>query len=227
MPPTDPDEFLMGGGGRSATFEKGDRYEGEILSKSVRQQTDFKTKKPLFWDDGRPREQMVVSIQTDLDEPDEDGGEDDGVRNLYIKYKMKEAVAKAVREAGEKKLEIGGWLAVECVGTEKPKTRGAQGAKLYEAEYEPPDEKFFAGDEDDPDADDEPPARSRRAPAKKAAAKATSRRRPEPEDDPDPDEEPAPRRSARKAPAKAASRGRAARSSRSAAYEDGGEDEGF
>ena len=224
MPPTDPDEFLMGGGGRSATFEKGDRYEGEILSKSVRQQTDFKTKKPLFWDDGRPREQMVVSIQTDLDEPDEDGGEDDGVRNLYIKYKMKEAVAKAVREAGEKKLEIGGWLAVECVGTEKPKTRGAQGAKLYEAEYEPPDEKFFAGDEGDPD-EDEPPAR--RAPAKKAAAKAMSRRRPEPEDDPDPDEEPAPRRSARKAPAKAASRGRAARSSRSAAYEDGGEDEGF
>jgi hypothetical protein len=63
----------------------GDLVTGVIDSIVVRQVRKFKTNVPVFWDDGRPQEQIVVTIQTDLDEPDEDNPEDDGLRAVYVK----------------------------------------------------------------------------------------------------------------------------------------------
>jgi hypothetical protein len=172
---SDEDDFLMGGGGKSATFEVGDVHRGKILSKKLTNQTDFKTKEILYWPNGDPRKQLVVALATD--ERDEDDEMDEGVRNLYIRFKMKDAVQAAVKAAGAKTLEIGGTLAVKCVGKEKPRTRGEQGAKLYKAKYTAPDPADYLG-EDDPDEVDKPtppPAKkaaAKKAPAKKAAAKA-------------------------------------------------------
>ena len=66
---------------------QGDSVTGVIEKIEVRQTNDFKTRKPVFWDDGRPQEQFIVTIQTDLDETGvgDFEGEDDGMRTVYIK----------------------------------------------------------------------------------------------------------------------------------------------
>jgi len=174
--------------------------------------------------------QMVVTLQTD--EFDDELEDDDGRRNLYIAYKMKEAVAKAVKEAEAPGLRVGGYLAVEFVKQDKPKKRGYSGVKHYEAEYTPPDEDAESDEYlDDDEADDEPEERpARRAPAKKAAAKkapARRRREPEPDEDEDVDEEPA--RPARRGPAKKAPAKKAGARRRPPAdeYADDEEEPGF
>lgn len=76
------DDLLTGGGAKSAKFDQpGQSITGTITDVTVRQATEFGTGKPLTWDDGNPREQIVVSIQTNQqDDPD-----DDGVRAVYVK----------------------------------------------------------------------------------------------------------------------------------------------
>ncbi len=79
------DDVLGGGGGGATAFDvntpMGTTFRGPIIDANVQQIKDIQSKKPKFWDDGRPQQQIVVRIQTDhrLNE------DDDGVRNLYIK----------------------------------------------------------------------------------------------------------------------------------------------
>lgn len=137
-------DFLLGGGGKSASFEAiGDTITGTILSAEVTQQTDIADSKPLFWDDGSPRQQLVVRLQTTQRIPDDP--DDDGVRAVYVKGSKKagtrslhDAVASAVRAAGAKGLVIGGTLTVTFDGTEPSQTRGFSDRKLYTAAYQPP-----------------------------------------------------------------------------------------
>jgi len=126
--------FLMGTGGRSAKFQaEGDIVGGEIVAHKLRQQTSMDGE-PLVWEDGNPRMQLVVTVQTtEQEDPD-----DDGLRNIYIKGQMSQAVAKAVRKAERKGIEDGGKLAVKWIGTDEPKRRGISGAKRYAATYVPP-----------------------------------------------------------------------------------------
>lgn len=132
---TDPNAFLMGSGGRSAKFENhGDTVVGIIEHMEVRQQTDFKSGKPLTWDDGSPRNQLVVMLRTDA----RDDEDDDGIRNLYVRGQMQKVVSDAVRKAGQRGLAPGGKLGVKFVSTLEPKVRGENGAKQYTAKYEPP-----------------------------------------------------------------------------------------
>lgn len=73
---------LLTGGAKSAKFETpGDTVTGTITDVTVRQATEFGTGKPLEWDDGNPREQILVSVQTGL----QDDADDDGIRTIYIK----------------------------------------------------------------------------------------------------------------------------------------------
>lgn len=202
MAEKDVNAFLLGTEAvPSASFlTKGTIHEGKILDLRMRQQTDIKTRKPMFWDNGDPRMQLVVTLQTD--EIDDEIEDDDGRRRLFLKYKLKDAVADAVRESGtEEGLEVGGYLKVKFVSQDKPEKRGNSGVKNYKARYTPPDPAAEANaflDSDDPD-EDEPPAPK----AKKGKAKAT--RAPEPDDDADDaDDEPPARRSRRPAAAKSA-----------------------
>lgn len=142
---SNPDDFLLGGGAGSA-FGKDDpvgtTVTGTIaVTPTVQVQTDIATGKPLAWENGDPKEQLVVTIQTAL-RADED---DDGKRNLYVKgskkagsKSMHDAVASAVRASGAKGLAVGGTLTVQFVGTEPSQTRGFNDRKLYAATYEPP-----------------------------------------------------------------------------------------
>ncbi len=140
------DEFLFGGGVPSA-FGKDDpigkTVTGQILSTQVKQQTDLQTGKPETWDNGDPKMQLVVTIQTALRDPQVT--DDDGRRSLYIKGSKKagsqsphDAVVTAVRNAGARSLEVGGTLTMRLVGTEPSSTRGFNDRKLYEAQYVAP-----------------------------------------------------------------------------------------
>lgn len=78
------DDVLGGGGGATAfnvNTPMGTTFRGPIIDANVAQIIDIQSKKPKFWDDGRPQQQIVIRIQTDH----RDDADDDGVRALYIK----------------------------------------------------------------------------------------------------------------------------------------------
>lgn len=192
----DANSFLMGGDKvPSASFLKiGTSHEGEILAIRKSQQTDPDTRKPVFWENGDPMWQVVVTIQTDERDPEIE--DDDGRRRFYLKYKMLDAVRDAIKAANaENGLEVGGWLGIEFTSQDKATSRVKSGTKHYEAWYELPDPNaegaaFLAegdpndpgdddGNEPDPEPEPEPvkPARARRGAAAKDESAAPARGR--------------------------------------------------
>lgn len=173
----DTSGFLMGGGVPSAKFEAaGDSVEGYIVTKRMTQQTDFKTGEPLTFQNGDKRMQLVLTLATE--ERDDEIEDDDGSRRVYVKFKLRDAVAKACKAIGVKDVEVGGYYRQTLTGTEKPRKRGEQGAKLWEVEYTAPtaeSQAFLAGSDDDAETAATPP------PAKKAAAKKAPPKPPAPE----------------------------------------------
>lgn len=146
------DSFLMGSGAKSAKFETIGTVVGGLIvdEPQLVQQKDIKTGAPKHWDDGNPMMQLVVKVQTDQRDPDD--AEDDGVRAIYIKAQMRQAVADAVRKAGAKSLEVGGDLKVKFTGTEAASTKGFNDKKIYAAQYAKPvaSNGSFLGTDDEP-----------------------------------------------------------------------------
>ena len=127
-------KFLMGGGGKSAAFKvAGDAITGVIVSMEERQQTDFDSGKPLEWDDGSKKMQLVISILTE-ESVDED---DDGMRRLYVKGNLQRAIREAVIKSGKRTVSDGAILTVTYIGDDVPTRKGMSGAKKYVAVYEP------------------------------------------------------------------------------------------
>ena len=147
------DDFLLGGGGQSASFENvGDRIEGTITALAVSQQTSIDDGELLFWDDQKtqPRMQLIVSLQTNLRDPDVE--DDDGIRKVYVKGSKKQgsrslhdATASAVRAAGAKGLKEGGYLVYVHDGLEPNPKKGMNDRKLYSAHYTPPSAEAATG----------------------------------------------------------------------------------
>ncbi|QFG09452.1 hypothetical protein I5H08_gp035 [Mycobacterium phage Yuna] len=129
--------FLGGGGPASAKFKShGDTVGGPIaVEPEQRQQTDMKTNEGLTWRDGSPRMQLVVTVQTDLIDPEIE--DDDGLRRLFVKGEMRKAVQKAVITAGARGLDVGGELYLTYVG-DGEKQGNLSAPKLYTAVYKKP-----------------------------------------------------------------------------------------
>jgi len=150
--PSNADTFLMGGGTKSAfskTDPVGATVTGTVVSTEIRQQTDMETGKPLEWENGDPRMQLVVVVQTDT----RDDEDDDGRRAIYVKgsksvgsKSVHDAVRAAVQAAGAKGLEPGGTLTMAYIGDEPSKTRGFNDRKLWAAQYKVPDAAAASGD---------------------------------------------------------------------------------
>jgi len=134
--------FLSGGGGKSASFKAiGDRIKGTIVSAEERQQIDLDTDLPAVWSDGKPKMQLVITLQTD-EHADPD---DDGIRNLYVKgskkpesKSMTAALIAAIKAAGVSNIDVGGTLAMAYIGDGEPTKRGFNPPKQYQAAYKPP-----------------------------------------------------------------------------------------
>lgn len=133
----DANEFLMAGGAPSAKFPAvGCSVAGTITQQpEVQQVRDFSTGEPQYWPDGKPKQQLVVTLATD--ERDPQINDDDGTRRLFIKGLMLKAVRDAVRKAGARGLEVGGRLEVTYVGDGERKGN-LNPPKLYAAAYTPP-----------------------------------------------------------------------------------------
>jgi hypothetical protein len=161
---TPEQQFLLGGGGAPSAFTADDAVGttrgGTIVDPpTLQQQTDFDSGEPLCWDDGKPRMQLVVTVQTDLRDPSRE--DDDGRRRFYVKGDLQYAVRDALKAAGAPGLEMGGSLYVTRTGRGEPKKRGAKGAWLHSARYVPAATNFMA---------DSTPAAPAAAPQTPAAA---------------------------------------------------------
>jgi hypothetical protein len=130
-------DFLMGSGAKSATFPQiGATITGRIVrTPEVRQQTTPEGA-PKTFDNGDPMLQLVVQLQTDERDPQD--LEDDGIRGLYIKSNMLNAVRDAVRRSGAKGLDVGGTLTVQYTSDGEVKRKGFNPPKIYAARYVPP-----------------------------------------------------------------------------------------
>jgi hypothetical protein len=123
---------ILAGGGRSAKFpEIGTSYAGEVLDVRVTDQTNFDTGAVETWADGRPKKMLIVSLQTKIQEDDDD----DGVRTIYAKGGIYTAIRDAVRKTG---IAPGGKLAVKYDSNGTPSKKGFNPPKIYKARYEPP-----------------------------------------------------------------------------------------
>lgn len=135
-------EFLMGGGIPSAHSVFVDAPFGTSVTGTIAtlpevvQQTDLDTGELKFWNDGKPMMQMAVTLQTDLRNPEM--VEDTGLRKLFVKAKLLEAVRTAVRASGAKGLDVGGVLTVTYIADGERKKAGKNPPKFYTATYAPP-----------------------------------------------------------------------------------------
>lgn len=135
MTTDDANAFLMGAGGKSATFhDQGDEVWGSIVHYELRQQTDFDSKALKVWDDGNPMMQVVVTLQTNA----QDDVDDDGLRKVYVRGQMTRALSIAVAKAEARGIAVGGQLFVRYVSDDEPRSKGMSGAKQYFVKYEPP-----------------------------------------------------------------------------------------
>jgi hypothetical protein len=142
----DVNGFLFGGGVKAAKFEGlGDFVEGQVTDAVVSQQTSMEDNTPLFWPDGKPKMQLVITLQTEAHDDDEDNG----LRRVFAKggryevasgkgQSMKDAIADAVRRSGAKALEEGGKLKLGYTGEGKKTARGYSAPKLFTASYAVP-----------------------------------------------------------------------------------------
>ncbi len=119
------DDFLAGGGASAPSLkftEIGTTYEGQVVGSEVRNVTDFKTREPLFYDDGRPKKQLRITLNIDGEE-----------RSLWAKGQMLNALREAL--AGQK-LEIGGTIKVRFDGTQD--IGNLKDLKIYKVKWAPP-----------------------------------------------------------------------------------------
>lgn len=149
MTMTDPlaaaNALLSGSGAPAMKFEKadpqtGDSVAGKILSAEPRHSTEFGTNKPLFWDDGTPRMEIVLTLQTEWRNFEScDRGnreEDDGQRRLFLRGDLLKATKAALTKAKVQGLAIGGTYGARLVGREK---KNSFEEKKYAVAYKAPE----------------------------------------------------------------------------------------
>lgn len=136
----DVSSFFGGGGIPAAKFpEIGASVTGTITEPPVQQQqTEIGTGKPLTWDDGKPRMQLVITLQTDQRDPEIEG--DTGLRRVFVtgtKVSEGGGMKGAFQRAGIRDLPVGGTLTVKYTHDGKAQ-KGFSAPKQYEVTFTPP-----------------------------------------------------------------------------------------
>lgn len=141
-------DFLMGAGVPSAKFPTiGSKVVGTIESYEKRQERDMDGNKITF-DDGEPKYQLVFTLDTGEEDPTID--DDDGMRKLYTKPQMLQAIREAIKKSGHRGDIVGGRLGIVYFEDGEPPRRGFSGPKQFRAKFEPPAETDDLG-RDEPD----------------------------------------------------------------------------
>lgn len=133
---TDDLDRLLSGGAKSATFANpGDTITGIVDNVKVRQATEYGTGKPQTFDNGDPREQIVVTLRADGIPTSDD---DDGMRSVYVKGwgLQRRAFIDAVKHAGVDRPTPGDRFTATLLRLE-PSKQGGFPAKVFEYRLEP------------------------------------------------------------------------------------------
>lgn len=141
-------DLNTGGGNPSFSFgpqgsQPGAGISGTVIALAEVQQVNFDTKKPETWDNGDPKMQLRLTLQTDLRDPNIQA--DTGVRDVYLRGRKKPhdngaksticAALDAVRAAtGGTSMQRGGRFMIQWVSG-----MGFAGdPRNYQAQYAPP-----------------------------------------------------------------------------------------
>ena len=141
--PIDPEENPWGVPAPSISFDVQPPFtvEGLVTKQEMAQQLDIKTRKPLVWDDGRPRKKVILTMQC---KPDQTLADDDGMRQLHVKIPggLYASINKAVKEAGVR-TPVGNHLTVTYTQDE-PGTggKGLSPTKEFDSLISPPDDSM-------------------------------------------------------------------------------------
>ena len=142
-------------GGAPSAFSKDDpigtSVEGEIVEIRAEQQTDFTTGEPLFYPNGKAKPQVVIHLQTSLQDPDRVG--DSGIRGVYVKGYNIGQLRLACRQAGVgDHPNVGDHLKATFARTQPAKTRGYNDAKIYDYVVTPKEQSDLSAAMNDPQA---------------------------------------------------------------------------
>lgn len=136
------DDMLFGGGAPSISLKTiGEFVEGPVVDKGVVHKTKFGTQDKEYYKDGNPIWQLVLSIQTNLRDPERHG--DDGVRRIFASPQLKVEIAKALKSANMTSLPLGARLRITFV-REVPSAGGGSPKKEYSVVFTAPADAAIA-----------------------------------------------------------------------------------
>jgi hypothetical protein len=133
------DDLLAGGGSKSLSFKDftvGDSYTGTISGLRTVQVRNYDDPTKLeFWDDGKPKLQIEVTLDTDYKDATDD--EDTGERRVFLFGQKLTAAKEEMKRKGMAKLEIGSEFTITLTGTKPAKNPRYNDVKLYGIELKP------------------------------------------------------------------------------------------
>jgi hypothetical protein len=133
------DDLLAGGGSKSLSFKDftvGDSYEGTIAGLRTVQVRNYDDPTKLeFWDDGKPKLQIEVTLDTDYKDATDD--DDTGERRVFLFGQKLTAAKEELKRKGMSKLEIGSKFKITLTGTKPAKNPRYNDVKLYGIELTP------------------------------------------------------------------------------------------
>lgn len=133
------DDLLQGGGSPSLSFKDtnvGESYEGVITATRAVQVRNYEDPTKLeFWDDGKPKMQIEVTLQTKYLDPSND--EDTGERRVFLFGQKLTALKEELKKKGLTKLEVGSTFKITLVGTKPAKNPRYNDVKQYGIEIIP------------------------------------------------------------------------------------------
>lgn len=128
----DPNDLLGTRSIPSISFKDakiGDSFTGSITDLRTVQVRSYDTGEPEFWDDGKPKLQIEVTLATDYLDPSLD--EDDGTRRVYLFGQKLAAAKQEMKAKGFSKLEKGMQFTISFVGEKPASNKKYNNVKLY------------------------------------------------------------------------------------------------
>lgn len=163
---SDADLFLSGGAPGQKFPKQGFKWGGTVISWEMSQKTDLDSGELKFWPDGKPQMQLIMTLQGEPTGVRYEGNayneipvpDDDGVRRLFISGSLQSALGKALRDAGNAKLEVGAYVEVTRGKDLPPTKKGFSGRHTHTAVWTPANKNPHAAtamltkseDDDDP-----------------------------------------------------------------------------
>ena len=130
------EDLLAGSGSPSLSFKDssvGDFYEGTIAELRAVQVRNYEDPTKLeFWDDGKPKMQIEVTLNTNYADPSDP--DDDGKRRVFLFGQKLRAAKEELAKKGFKTFEVGMGFKITLSGTKPSQNKRYNDVKLYSIE---------------------------------------------------------------------------------------------